>query len=139
MFLWILTEKPVWLHLYKLGNLEAGKGESWIWQIHVSLADAIFKLCRIHQGPGLFPRMPCQQHMHATVVTINLPRKASHTQYLLSSVPRPLRLVISPLMCLSLTFFPFLSSRSQPVGDVQSLVECLEAEGLPQVTTSPVL
>lgn len=50
MFLWILTEKPVWLHLYKLGNLEAGKGESWIWQIHVSLADAIFKLCRIHQG-----------------------------------------------------------------------------------------
>lgn len=108
----------------KLARVRVGFGKSTcLWQMQFSSSAGYTK------GPGLFPRMPCQQHMHATVVTINLPRKASHTHYLLSSVPWPLRLVISPLMCLSLTFFPFLSSRSQPVGDVQSLVECLEAEG----------
>lgn len=87
----------------------------------MSLADEIFKLCGLHQESGLSPRMSCHQHMHATVVTINLLGKASHKHVA--------RDTVSQLICLSLTFFPFLSSRSQPVEDVQPLAECLEAEG----------
>lgn len=77
VFPFIHTERPMGpAYLQAREPLKLAR-VSWLWQMHVSLAEGICKLCGVQRGSGLLPRMPYHEQTHATVLAINLPGKTS--------------------------------------------------------------